>query len=77
MNFYDKKFIDIYPEFLPKFKEEVNYLNNLLDDKQLNDELRFKILSTLNKFTIQSDKLHDSFFGGKDYQMPINSSLII
>ena len=77
LNFYDKKFIDIYPEFLPKFKEEVNYLNNLLDDKQLNDDLRLKILSTLNKFTIQSDKLHDSFFGVKNSQIPINSSLLI
>jgi hypothetical protein len=63
LNFYEKNFIDIYPEFLPKFKEGINYLNNLLDDKQLNDELRFKILLTLNKFTIKSDKLHDSFFG--------------
>ena len=77
LNFYDKKFIDIYPEFLPKFKEEINYLNNLLDDKQLNDDLRFKILSTLNKFTIQSDKLHESFFGIKDFQNPISTSLII
>ena len=77
LNFYDKKFIDIYPEFLPKFKEEITYLNNLLDDKQLNDDLRFKILSTLNKFTIQSDKLHDAFFGIKDCQIPINNSLLI
>ena len=77
LNFYDKKFIDIYPEFLPKFKEEITYLNNLLEDKQLNDDLRFKILSTLNKFTIQSDKLHDAFFGIKDCQIPINNSLLI
>ena len=77
LNFYDKKFIDIYPEFLPKFKEEINYLTNLLDDKQLNDDLRYKILSTLNKFTIQSDKLHDAFFGIKDCQIPINNSLLI
>ena len=77
LNFYEKNFIEIYPEFLPKFKEEVSYLNNLLDDKQLNDDLRFKILSTLNKFTIQSDKLHDSFFGVSNAQKPISSSLII
>ena len=76
LNFYEKNFIDIYPEFLPKFKEEINYLNNLLDDKQLNDELRFKILSTLNKFTIQSDKLHDSFFGVNNSTTPLSSSLI-
>ena len=63
LNFYEKKFVEIYPEFLPKFKEEINFLNDLLDNKQLNDELRFKILSTLNKFMIQSDKLHESFFG--------------
>ena len=77
LNFYEKNFIEIYPEFLPKFKEEVSYLNNLLDDKQLNDDLRFKILSTLNKFTIQSDKLHDSFFGVSNTQTPISNSLII
>ena len=63
LNFYEKNFIEIYPEFLPKFKEEINFLNDLLDNKQLNDELRFKILNTLNKFMIQSDKLHESFFG--------------
>ena len=63
LNFYEKNFVEIYPEFLPKFKEEINFLNDLLDNKQLNDELRFKILSTLNKFMIQSDKLHESFFG--------------
>ena len=63
LNFYEKKFVEIYPEFLPKFKEEINFLNDLLDNKQLNDELRFKILNTLNKFMIQSDKLHESFFG--------------
>jgi len=77
LNFYEKNFIDIYPEFLPKFKEEVSYLNNLLDDKQLNDDLRFKILSTLNKFTIQSDKLHDSYFGINNSQITMNNSLII
>ena len=77
LNFYEKNFINIYPEFLPKFKEEVNYLNNLLDDKQLNDDLRFKILSTLNKFTIQSDKLHDSFFGNQNSKIPISSSFLI
>ena len=63
LNFYEKNFVEIYPEFLPKFREEINFLNDLLDDKQLNDDLRFKILNTLNKFTIQSDKLHESFFG--------------
>ena len=63
LNFYEKNFVEIYPEFLPKFREEINFLNDLLDDKQLNDDLRFKILGTLNKFTIQSDKLHESFFG--------------
>ena len=63
LNFYEKNFIEIYPEFLPKFKEEINFLNDLLDNQQLNDELRFKILNTLNKFMIQSDKLHESFFG--------------
>ena len=75
LNFYEKNFIDIYPEFLPKFKEEVNYLNNLLDDKQLNDDLRFKILMTLNKFTVKSDKLHDSFFGVQNDK--IKNSLIL
>jgi len=63
LNFYEKNFVEIYPEFLPKFREEINFLNDLLDDKQLNDDLRFKILGTLNKFTIQSDKIHESFFG--------------
>ena len=77
LNFYEKNFIDIYPEFLPKFKKEINYLNNLLDDKKLNDELRFKILSTLNKFSIQSDKLHDSFFGIQNSQKKFSNSLII
>ena len=74
LNFYEKSFINIYPEFLSRFREEINYLNNLLEDKQLNDDLRFKILSTLNKFTIQSDKLQDSFFGSKH---SLSTSLII
>ena len=77
LNFYEKKFVDIYPEFLPKFKIEIEYLNNLLDDKQLNDELRFKILGTLNKFSIQSDKLRESYLGNQNEQRNINNFLIV
>ena len=77
LNFYNKNFIEIYPEFIPKFKDEINFLNDLLDNKQLNDELRFQILNTLNKFTIQSDKLQESFFGIQGYNHNFNFNLDI
>ena len=88
LNFYEKNVVEIYSEFLPKIKEGINFLNDLLDDKQLNDELRFKILDTLNKYIIQSDKLQESFFGieknmkfnfnlNNNIKNPFNNALLI
>ena len=49
---------------LPKnLKFEILFLDNLLEDKQLNDDLRLNILKTLNKYSIQSDKFREKFFG--------------
>ena len=49
---------------LPKnLKVEILFLDNLLEDKQLNDDLRLNILKTLNKYSIQSDKFREKFFG--------------
>ena len=49
---------------LPKnLKVEILFLDNLLEDKQLNDNLRLNILKTLNKYSIQSDKFREKFFG--------------
>ena len=49
---------------LPKnLKVEILFLDNLLEDKQLNDDLRLNILKTLNKHSIQSDKLREKLFG--------------
>ena len=44
-------------------KVEILFLDNLLEDKQLNDNLRLNILKTLNKYSIQSDKFREKFFG--------------
>ena len=49
---------------MPKnLKVEILFLDNLLEDKQLNDNLRLNILKTLNKYSIQSDKFREKFFG--------------
>ena len=49
---------------LPKnLKVKILFLDNLLEDKQLNDNLRLNILKTLNKYSIQSDKFREKFFG--------------
>ena len=63
LNFYTDNFINIYPEFLQNIKIEILFLDNLLEDKQLNEKLRINILKTLNKYTIQSDKFREKFFG--------------
>ena len=60
LDFYKESFVMIYPEILEKIRVEIKYMNSLLDDKQLNEELRFKIISTLHKYTIQSDKFKES-----------------
>ena len=44
-------------------KVQILFLDNLLEDKQLNDDLRLNILKTLNKYSIQSDKFREKFFG--------------
>ena len=44
-------------------KVEILFLDNLLEDKQLNDDLRINILKTLNKYSIQNDKFRENFFG--------------
>ena len=63
LNFYNDTFINIYPEFAKNLKVEILFLDNLLEDKQLNDNLRLNILKTLNKYSIQSDKFREKFFG--------------
>ena len=63
LNFYTDNFINIYPEFLQNIKIEIIFLDNLLEDKQLNEKLRINILKTLNKYSIQSDKFREKFFG--------------
>ncbi len=63
LNFYNDTFINIYPEFAKNLKVEILFLDNLLEDKQLNDDLRLNILKTLNKYSIQSDKFREKFFG--------------
>ena len=63
LNFYNDTFINIYPEFAKNLKVEILFLDNLLEDKQLNDDLRLNILKTLNKHSIQSDKLREKLFG--------------
>ena len=48
---------------LPKnLKVEILFLDNLLEDKQLNDDLRLNIFKTLNKYSIQSDKFREIFW---------------
>ena len=64
LNFYNENFINIYPEFLNNFIIEIKYLNNLLDDKELNNNLRFHILETLNKYTIKNQNFRENFFSG-------------
>ena len=64
LNFYNENFINIYPEFLNNFIIEIKYLNNLLDDKELNNNLRFHILETLNKYTIKNQNFRENFFCG-------------
>ncbi len=44
-------------------KVEILFLDNLLEDKQLNDDLRLNILKNLNKYSVQSDKFREKFFG--------------
>ena len=74
LDFYKESFVMIYPEILEKIRVEIKYMNSLLDDKQLNEELRFKIISTLHKYTIQSDKFKESYFGkSKDSNAIIDS----
>ena len=48
---------------IKNLKVEILFLDNLLEDKQLNDDLRLNILKTLNKYSIQSDKFREKFFG--------------
>ena len=56
-------FLLIFILNLPKnLKVEILFLDNLLEDKQLNDNLRLNILKTLNKYSIQSDKFREKFF---------------
>ena len=43
-------------------KVEILFLDNLLEDKQLNDDLRLNIFKTLNKYSIQSDKFREIFW---------------
>ena len=64
LNFYNENFINIYPEFLNNFIIEIKYLNNLLDEKELNNNLRFHILETLNKYTIKNQNFRENFFSG-------------
>ena len=64
LNFYNENFINIYPEYLNNFIIEIKYLNNLLDDKELNNNLRFHILETLNKYTIKNQNFRENFFSG-------------
>ena len=64
LNFYNENFINIYPEYLNNFIIEIKYLNNLLDDKELNNNLRFHILETLNKYTIKNQNFRENFFCG-------------
>lgn len=62
ISFYNKSFIMIYPEYLAKVKEAVVFLNGLLDDNALNQELHFNILKTLNTYVINIEKFHSSYF---------------
>ena len=43
-------------------KVQILFLDNLLEDKQLNDDLRLNIFKTLNKYSIQSDKFREIFW---------------
>ena len=63
LNFYNDTFINIYPEFAKNLKVEILFLDNLLEDKQLNDDLRLNILKTLNEYSIQFDKFRETLFG--------------
>ena len=50
-------FLLIFILNLPKnLKVEILFLDNLLEDKQLNDDLRLNILKILNKYSINSEK---------------------
>ena len=44
-------------------KVQILFLDNLIEDKQLNDDLRLNILKTLNEYSIQFDKFRETFFG--------------
>lgn len=66
LNFYKESFISIYPEILGYFKLGVKFLLELLDEKQLNDELRGEIMKTLIKFDTQSKKFNQTYFNGAD-----------
>lgn len=62
ISFYNESFILIYPEYLAKVKDAVVFLNELLDDKALNEKLHFNILKTMNKYVINIEKFHSSYF---------------
>ena len=63
LDFYKENFIMVYPDILENYKNAIKYLNSLLDTKELNEDLRLRILQTLHKYTIQVDKFKESYFG--------------
>ena len=63
LDFYKENFIMVYPDILENYKNAIKYLNDLLDTKELNEDLRLRILQTLHKYTIQVDKFKESYFG--------------
>lgn len=67
LNFYKSSFISIYPEYLGKLQIEIKYLNELLSDTQLNEDLRLRILATLNKYILQSQKFKSNYFNISDF----------
>ena len=57
-------FLLIFILNLPKnLKVDILFLDNLLEDKQLNYDLRLNILKNLNEYSIQFDKFTETFFG--------------
>lgn len=67
LNFYKTSFISVYPEYLGKLQIEIKYLNDLLSDTQLNEDLRLRILATLNKYILQSQKFKSTYFNIPDF----------
>ncbi len=64
--FYNKNFVEIFPEILEHYRIQALYFNSVLDDKQLNNETRNYILKVLVKFKLQSDKFKENYFGNSD-----------